>query len=119
MRRRRSVCAPWGGTSATRSRIEFVPQSIAATRLTCSPVLWLDSALVPLLGRGHQSPPRSLRSSLAGARCDAHSLSAPGISLRCSLDRRSRGAHPPPPPYERSDERRVGKECRFWWAPYD
>ena len=50
---------------------------------------WLDSGLAPLLGQPAWSPPRSLRSSLAGARCDAHSLSAPGISLRCSLRRRS------------------------------
>ncbi len=37
----------------------------------------------PLLAPRPTAPLRSLRSSLAGARCDAHSLSAPA-SLRCS-----------------------------------
>ena len=37
IRRSTSVCAPSSGTSATSSRIELVPQSIAATRVTAAP----------------------------------------------------------------------------------
>ena len=39
IRRSRSVCAPSAGTSATSSRMELVPQSMAATRVTRRPRL--------------------------------------------------------------------------------
>src|SRR5687768_17735973 len=51
------------------------------------------------------------------------------ISSEASRERRSRGVHGRPeptrvvhdhdqPPFSRSEERRVGKECRSRWSPY-
>jgi uncharacterized protein YqjF (DUF2071 family) len=42
----------------------------------------------------HRSPPRSLRSSLAGARCDAHSLSAPASRVAVRIGERLPGPDP-------------------------
>ena len=78
--RRRAACRPPASTSATSSRIEFVPQSIAATRVTSAPPPRRPATQAP---PAHQS--RQQRERLVAERVDARArrpASAPTSTCR-------------------------------------
>src|SRR3712207_9514997 len=84
----------WGGARAVEEEVD------AADGDTLADVAWLQR-FFRAAGDALGSPPRELRESLVEV-FEAHTRSrqAPGILRR------------------RSEERRVGKECRSRWSPY-
>src|SRR2546429_3208763 len=82
-------------------------------------VTGVQTCALPISRRGSRSwpPPSPRRRGGAAPSTDRRPRSPRRAPPPAAWARRS-SFRPPPPPSPRSEERRVGKECRSRWSPY-